>query len=291
MPSLRWVGSEPRWWDLAQADWREAGGSYAATGRCATVKVRGGGCNGLAATRAPRVTRGQRRLADPHGMHDRPSQEPGAPESVDSAADVDPEVRQLLGLRPPDVGPIASADEVDTLGEMTGTRLYAGDLEARPPDGDQPDDDPSRNLELLVEGELRDGETDDPMEAAEEGLTWVPPVDPPLRVDADGPEVAAGFGTTATDEPYDADHHAAALSPHDEIESRVLEALRADAATAGLADRLEIDAEGGVIRIAGAVEDLEDEDAVLAVASAVHGVTTVDSRVRVRTLETERGAT
>jgi hypothetical protein len=173
---------------------------------------------------------------------------------------------------------------------MTSTRVYEGELEARPPDSDQPDHDPAQNLELLAATELRDGETDDPNEAAEEGLAWVPPTDPPLRVGDEGPEVAAGFGTTSVDEPFDADHHAAAISPHDEMEARVLEALRADAATAGVADALEIDAEGDVIRVAGVVEDLDDEDAVVAVVERVTGVTSVDSRLGVRTAEAREGA-
>jgi len=203
----------------------------------------------------------------------------------DTAADVDPDVAQLLGLRPADADPIPSADEVDTLGEMTDTRVYQGDLEARPPNSDQPDDDAAENLESLVATELRDGETDDPNEAAEEGLTWVPPIDPPLRVADNGPEVAAGFGMTAQDEPFDADHHADAMPELDEIESRVLEALRADAATAGLADGLELDVEGGVVRLAGVVDDLEDEDAILGVVEGVDGVATIDSRITVSSVE------
>lgn len=205
----------------------------------------------------------------------------------DTAAEVDPDVAQLLGLRPADADPIPTADEIDTLGEMTDTRIYQGDLEARPPDGDQPDQEPSEHLESLAATELRDGETDDPNEAAEEGLAWVPPIDPPLRIGDTGPEVAAGFGTTAHDEPFDADHHGSALPIEDEIEARVIEALRADAATASLIDRVELDAEGGVIRIAGVVEDLDDEDAILAVIEAVPGVGIVDSRITVATVELE----
>ena len=201
----------------------------------------------------------------------------------DTAADVDPDVAQLLGLRPADADPIPSADEIDTLGEMTDTRIYQGDLEARPPDSDQPDQ--PLNLESLAATELRDGETDDANEAAEEGLTWVPPIDPPLRIDDDGPEVAAGFGTTAQDEPFDADHHGQPVPARDEIESRILEALRADAATAGFADRIELDAEGGVVRLAGVVDDLEDEDAILAVVEAVDGVQIVDSGLTVAAVE------
>jgi hypothetical protein len=203
----------------------------------------------------------------------------------DTAADVDPDVAQLLGLRPPDADPIPSADEIDTLGVMTDTRVYQGDLEARPPGSDQPDEGQAGNLESLAAAELRDGETDDPNEAAEEGLAWIPPIDPPLRVDDDGPEVAAGFGTTAQDEPFDADHHADGLPARDEVEQRIWEALRADAATAGLADRVEFDVEGGVVRIIGVVDDLEDEDAVLGVIEAVPGVRIVDSRITVATVE------
>jgi hypothetical protein len=205
------------------------------------------------------------------------------PDQPDTASEVDPDVAQLLGLRPADADAMPTSDELDGRGEITDTRIYQGDLEARPPDSDQPDD-ASRNLESLAAADLRDGETDDPMEAAEEGLTWIPPTDPPLRIDADGPEVAAGFGTSATDEPFDQDHHGEALPAVDEVEARVLEALRADAATAGIADDLVIDAEGARVILAGSVDDVEDEDAVVAVAEAVSGVREAVSRLEVRGL-------
>lgn len=203
----------------------------------------------------------------------------------DAVAEVDPDVAQLLGLRPPGAPPIPTADEVDTLGEMTDTRIYQGDLEARPPDSDQPDEDLAENIETLEALELRDGETDDPNEAAEEGFTWVPPVDPPVRVDDRGQlEVAAGFGTTADDEPFDSDHHSELLSPHGEVEDRVLEALRADSSTSRLVDRLAVDAEGSTVFISGEVDDLVDEEAILAVAEEVPGVVTAVSRLTITTL-------
>jgi len=212
----------------------------------------------------------------------RPAKDDEEPRQPDTAAEVDPDVAQLLGLRPADADAFPTAEEVDTGGQITDTRIYQGDLEARPPDSDQPDESDADNLESLVATELRDGETDDPNEAAEEGLAWIPPVDPPVRVNDRGdPEVAAGFGTTATDEPFDADHHASPVPPHDEIEERVLEALRADAATTGLVDRIELDAEGGRLIVAGTVDDLDDEDAVLAVAGEVPGVGEVVSRIEV----------
>jgi hypothetical protein len=222
-------------------------------------------------------------------MTDDRTERPEPPtDQPETAADVDPDVAQLLGLRPPDAGPVPDADELDDLGEMTDTRIYQGDLEARPPDSDQPDEDPVENLEDLTATELRDGETDDPNEAAEEGLAWVPPIDPPVRVGDDGPEVAAGFGTTATDEPFDQDHHASPISAYDEIEARVVEALRADAATSRFADDIAIDVEGRRAVLEGIVDDLEDEDAAVAVVERVDGIREVTSRLRVRSvLETQ----
>jgi hypothetical protein len=210
-------------------------------------------------------------------------------EAPDTAAEVDPDVAQLLGLRPADADPMPDADEVDDLGQITDTRIYQGDLEARPPGSDQPDDDAAENIEDLTARELRDGETDDPNEAAEEGLTWIPPTDPPIRIADDGPELAAGFGTTSTDEPFDQDHHAAAIAPTDEVESRVLAALRADAMTTGFADSLEIDVEGTRVTVAGVVDDLDEEDAVLAVVEGVAGVREAVSRLQVRSLATGTG--
>jgi hypothetical protein len=204
----------------------------------------------------------------------------------DTAAEVDPDVATLLGLRPTGADSIPDASEVDTLGEITDTRIYEGELEARAPGGDQPDEGQAENLESLVADEMRDGETDDALEAAEEGLTWVPPIDPPTRADDRGDaEIAAGFATTADDEPFDEDHHATLLPAQDEVEARVIEALLADSATTGLVDGLEIDAEGGRIRIAGTVDDLEDEDAIVAVAESVSGVTSVDSRLDIAALD------
>jgi hypothetical protein len=206
----------------------------------------------------------------------------------DAVSEVDPDVAQLLGLRPEGSAPIPTADEVDTLGELTPTRIYQGDLEARPPDSDQPDDDPALNIERLEATELRDGETDDPNEAAEEGLTWVPPTDPPVRLDDRGElEVAAGFGTTSHDEPFDLDHHSELLTPHDEVEDRVLGALRADASTSQLVDRLALDAEGGRVVIAGEVDDLVDEEAIIAVAESVPGVAMAVSRLNITSLSEE----
>ena len=121
-------------------------------------------------------------------------------DSDDQLAEADPELRALAGFRPDpaDVGDPFGIDEVDDLGEMTDTRIYEGDLEARPPDSDQPDEPIEENVESLEALELRAEETDDLGEAAEEGFVWIPPTDPPVVPgDYAQPEVAGGFSTTS----------------------------------------------------------------------------------------------
>jgi BON domain len=174
-------------------------------------------------------------------------------------------------------------EAVDQAEEITDTRVYEGDLEARPPEVLQPDADEVTRLQFLEELELREGETDDPNEAAEEGLTYIPPVDPPVvGLDADGdPRIAAGFATAADDEPFDLDHHTASVPVEDEFTARVREALLANAQTSGFADDLILESEGGVVRVAGRVPDLVDEEAILAVVSDVPGVVEVDNQVEV----------
>jgi len=134
------------------------------------------------------------------------------------------------------------------------------------------------SLDRLMADELRDGETSDPNVAAEEGLTWVPPVDPVVVPDEDDPEglaVAAGFGTTAGYEPCDADHHDSGLSDESEVTDRVREALRADARTSTLADRLVIATLGDVAVIRGVIDDVDDSDAIEEVVSEVDGIRVV----------------
>lgn len=212
--------------------------------------------------------------------------EAGQGESDDPLAVPAEDVARLAAIRPPNrQDAVLREDDVDTLGEITDTRIYEGELEARPPDSDQPDEAPVDNLELLVESEFRDGETDDPNEAAEEGMSWVPPTDPPVIPDGREPRVAAGFGTTADDEPFDADHHSSLLPTDDERTERVIEAIRAHASTAHLADRLDIETVGSRVVIRGVVDDIADEDELIAVASEAVGVSSVESRVEVATLD------
>jgi hypothetical protein len=176
------------------------------------------------------------------------------------------------------------AEATDELGQLTDTEIYEGELEAGVND-DLPTD-PDR-LESLTSRELRTGETDDPNVAAEEGLAYVPPSDPPVTISADDPQgaqVAAGTGASSIEEPYDADHHSDFLPGEDEMSARVREAIRADAATTAYADRIDIDTQGGMVILRGRVDDLEDSDTLAAVASVVEGVSEVRDETEVEGL-------
>jgi BON domain-containing protein len=172
---------------------------------------------------------------------------------------------------------VGTGDLVDSDDGLTGQERYEGYLEAGV--------DPSgNNVEALAATELRAGETIDPLLASQEGLAWIPPTDPVVIPDdsPDGIRVAAGFGTTALDEPYDADHHGDLLPAEDEMTDRVREALRADAATSRYADALKIDTEGGIATIRGTVDDILDSDDIVAVASEVTGIVEVRDHLNVR---------
>lgn len=174
-------------------------------------------------------------------------------------------------------------EDVDDLGDLTQTEIYEGEIEA----GVNPDlpTDPDR-LDLLTERELRAGETDDVQEAIQEGLTYVPPTDPPTRPVTtqalQDTEVASGFGVTSLDEPYDADHHSDFITDDDEMSARVRDAIRADSSTTSYANRIRIVTRGGVVALQGVVDDLTDAENLLAVASYAEGVEEVLDRLDLR---------
>lgn len=158
-------------------------------------------------------------------------------------------------------------DELDTSAEVTDTEIYEGET-----------DSDVANLESLAELELRSGETDDANVAAEEGLAWVPPIDPPVIADESDPQgvrIAAGFGVDAQADPYDGDHRGEVVALTDEFEERIREALTADASTSRYADQIVIGTRGGKVVVRGKVDDIDDTDNVAAVISNVAGVTEV----------------
>ncbi len=135
------------------------------------------------------------------------------------------------------------------------------------------------------EQELREGETDNPIEASDEGKTYVPPVDPPVVPETpQDAEVASGFAPSAFAEPYDSNHSLSTLPDEATMHARIREALRADARTNPYADQIAIQSQGGIVQLGGVVEDMQDSDSLLEVAMRVEGVHEVIDKVTVRTL-------
>jgi hypothetical protein len=200
---------------------------------------------------------------------------------------VEDKQRQLEGRKPADrQEAFIEVTDTDDLGQLSHIDMYEGQLEAGV-DDDVPND-PER-IEMLTELELRDGETADAYEAAEEGLTYVPPIDPPT-VPSTGDDhfesvVASGMGLSALDEPYDIDHPSSALPVDDDLTALVRAALLADSSTTEYAERVRITSRGGVVTLRGIVEDLDDSDNLVAVAQYVEGVEEVIDELRIRVLE------
>jgi hypothetical protein len=222
----------------------------------------------------------------PSPAQGRPSSDPSTNTPLNGPTPpLEEQLREMAGYRPQeDQGTLIDADDSDDLGQLTSTGKYEGELEAGV-DSDLPND--TENIEMLTELELRAEETDDPMEAVEEGFTYVPPIDPPTVPGGDlqNAEVASGLGVSALDEPYDEDHHDSFLNADDEVVARVREALRADSSTTQYAERIAIEARRGIVTVRGMVDDLVDTDNILAVAEYVEGVEEVVDELRVRGLE------
>jgi len=190
---------------------------------------------------------------------------------------------QLLGQRRQrDQSAVVDYSELDTAARSTPTKLYEGE-----PGGSLENEGyGDESLEQLTDRELRADETDDPMEAVEEGYTYIPPIDPPIVPSAEGSaesaEVASGFGASSLDEEYGADGHGTFLPADDEVAARVREALLADSSTSGYAHQIRIAVRGGRVLLRGVVDDLDDSDNVTAVAGYVTGVAEVIDDLEVR---------
>jgi len=197
------------------------------------------------------------------------------------------ELRAIEGEEPlEDQDAVVDPVEIEDDDEPTMTELDRGEND-RANVARLPGDDDLASLEVLASGELRSGETDDPDVATEEGLAWVPPSDPPVIADAeedDGIVIASGIGTSALDEPYDDDHRSEDLTAEGDLNARIREAVRADAATSGYADRILIAVLGSTVILRGVVDDLADGDELVAVVERVKGVDEVRDETDVASL-------
>ena len=161
---------------------------------------------------------------------------------------------------PADQDTVLDPDEIEGRRVPTQTEFDRLDPDGR----GEADADEIDGLGGGLAGELREGETDDPEVAAEEGLSWVPPIDPPV--------VAAGTGVSALDESYDDDNAGELNTEEGDLNERIREALRADSATSRLADELVIAVVGKTAIIRGVVDDDDDGDTIVAVVERVPGI-------------------
>ena len=201
------------------------------------------------------------------------------------------ELRALAGDEPEEeqdavVEPSAIVDA----DEPTTTELERGEDRARVSIslGDEVGGLELDSLETLASRELRGDETSDPDVATEEGLTWVPPTDPPVIADAeadDGIVMAAGIGVSALDEPYDGDHRSGDLTDEGDRNAQIREAIRADSATSKYADRILIAVLGSTAILRGTVDDILDTDDLVAVVERVSWVREVRDETDVAGLD------
>jgi hypothetical protein len=171
---------------------------------------------------------------------------------------------------PADQDAVVDPDEIEERRVPTQTEFDRLDPDGRAADAA----DEIEGLGGGVGGALREGETDDPEVAAEEGLSWVPPIDPPVVATpwSEDPVVAAGTGVSALDESYDDDSPGVLNTDEGDLNERIREALRADSATSRLADGLVIAVVGKTAIIRGVVDDGDDTDSIVAVVERVPGI-------------------
>lgn len=178
---------------------------------------------------------------------------------IDEQDDIDQDAADLYNTNPDQTAYIDQSLVERTQGP-TMMDVYQGDASLEIPEDD---------FDTLVELEMRDGETDDVMEAVEEGLTYVLPIDPPITSDP-----ATGTGFDLGDDEED----------DDDMVLRVRNALRSDSLTINLVGRLHIAVINGIAVVRGEVDDLEDTDNVVAVISEVPGIEAVRDETIVRGL-------
>lgn len=139
---------------------------------------------------------------------------------------------------------VITPDEMERARPATRTEFDRGEGSVGPAPND------AASLDGLALDDLREGETDDPDVATEEGLAYIPPTAPPLAI-------------------YDEDEE---LATESDLTAQIRDALRADAATTELADRLVIGTRGSTVVIRGTIDGPEDSDAIAEVVERVKGV-------------------
>lgn len=140
---------------------------------------------------------------------------------------------------------------------------------------------PSEDTGDLVR-EPREGMTDDPLVATEEGVPYDPPNDRVMSEARGSGSAADVAGTDETDagelERNDAiQPEDGAVPRDDELQADVVEALRSSDVPAG--DRIRIAAAGSIVTVTGEVESVDVLDEILGIVGDVRGVEDVIDEV------------
>lgn len=218
---------------------------------------------------------------EPGGLHtsqQRAEQEPRPYQNPPQDQRASNEFLDQLSGRDPDETAYIGAEDVEPLQAISMTDVYEGETDSN----QELDERGVERLDLLVEQELRAGETDDVMEAVQEGMTYVPPIDPPITTDPNSLEsvtVAAGFSGNVDEygeeDSLDVNDQDRFYERGDDMTALVRRSLRADSSTTHLADRLQIVTVNGTVIVRGVVDDLDDTDNLVAVISDIPGVESV----------------
>ncbi len=190
---------------------------------------------------------------------------------------LDEQLDELAGYRPENDQGLGVMEESDVehTGNFNNTDVYQGETD------DSLDlEVDEESLDLLISSNMREGETNDVMQAVQEGLTYVPDIDPPVRSNNDSPDgdevdVVNGFALDAA-EP--GNERGASLA--EQVHVRLLH----DSASAELAHMIRVrQLPGGVIELSGPIRDLTDEELLLSVAGEIEGVNEVISHLQLAT--------
>lgn len=209
-----------------------------------------------------------------HDLRQEPQPYTNPPQDEDAGNEF---LDQLAGANVEGTAYIDQSD-VDQLEQVTMTDVYEGETDVN----QDLEEGGAESFDLLVESELRDGETNDVMEAIQEGYTYIPPIDPPITTDYDSLEsiqVASGFALTAegggdagTGLSIEQGEQDRFFERGDDMTALVRTALRSDSMTTHLAERLQIATINGTVIVRGIVDDLDDTDNIVAVISELPGV-------------------
>lgn len=139
-------------------------------------------------------------------------------------------------------------------------------------------------VDELIDTQHGEGHTYDPQQAAEQGLTYTPPSDPPVvpsEDDLQGAEIAAGFAPSMEGSAPDAEVLPPRVDNNDlDVRADIYQALRNNSETAHLTN-IKIQVDQGVVSLLGTVFSQDDIPLVYAIVSELDGVVEVRNHLTV----------